>query len=50
MTTNEMVIRWLGKDQSEANIERLARWMRDSLRVGPIADCRQIIRSAVKEG
>ena len=43
-----MIRRWL--DQSDGDVERVARYMRDILRIGGIKSCRALIRGALEAG
>lgn len=43
--TKQMVREWL--EMHHGNVEGLARWMRDTLRLGGLKTCRQLIQEAV---
>jgi hypothetical protein len=43
--TKQMIRGWL--DMHRGDVESLARWMRDSLRVGGIRECRKLIEAAL---
>lgn len=43
--TREMVKGWLVSHNG--NVEALARWMRDSLHIGGLKDCRALINEAI---
>jgi hypothetical protein len=43
--TKEMIRGWL--EMHHGDVEGLARWMRDVLRVGGLKDCRAMIKAAV---
>lgn len=45
--TIEVVKEWIGKDGGDK--ERTAKWMRDSLRIGEIKVCRELIEEALHE-
>ncbi len=40
----EMILGWLAMHRGD--VEGLARWMRDSLRVGGLRQCREVIKQA----
>lgn len=42
--TKQAILGWLALHQG--NVEQLARWMRDSLRVGGLRACRALIQEA----
>lgn len=44
--TREMVKGWLAKHNGD--VEGLARWMRDSLRIGGLKECRALVTAAVE--
>jgi hypothetical protein len=44
--TKQLVREWLGFHRGDT--EALARWMRDTLRLGGIRECRALIREAVE--
>lgn len=46
--TSEMVRGWLA--QHRGDVEGLACWMRDSLRIGGLKRCREMIRMAEADG
>ena len=45
----DMIREWLRGDHSPENINRLARWMRDALRVGGVKVCRAMIEDVIQE-
>ena len=45
--TRAMILKWLPKHPTAADVERAAKWMRDSLRVGSITQCRAFVREAM---
>jgi len=45
--TRTMVKGWLAMHKGDA--EGLARWMRDSLRIGSLTECRELIAQAVRQ-
>ena len=47
VTTRQMVLGWL--EQHYGNCDALARWMRDSLRIGNLRACRALITEALTE-
>ncbi len=42
-----MVRGWLGPHPTTEDIERVARYMRDSLRIGGLRSCRALVRGAM---
>ena len=44
--TAQMIQGWL--EQHEGNAEAVARWMRDTLRIGSIRACRALVAQAVQ--
>lgn len=44
--TREMILGWLATHHGD--VEGLARWMRDSLRIGGLKACRDLIAEAVR--
>lgn len=48
-SSKAMIRRWLDTDKpTEEDIERVAKYMRDTLRIGGIRVCRALIREAIK--
>lgn len=45
--TKEMIKGWLTANPSSQEIETLARWMRDSLRIGGVKICHSLIQEAL---
>ncbi len=45
--SSELILIWLDGDHSTENIERIARYMSRTLRIGGIKDCRELIQNAV---
>lgn len=43
-----MIREWVGPDPTPEDIERTARYMRDSLRIGGIRVCRALVLGAIK--
>jgi hypothetical protein len=42
-----MILGWLGPDRGAESIDRVARYMRDTLRIGGIRVCRALVRGAI---
>ena len=43
----EMVLSWLGDDRSTESIERVARYMSRTLRIGGMTSCRELVNKVV---
>jgi len=46
--TRAMVREWVKIDRGD--VERTAQWMRRTLRIGPIGECREMVATAMGEG
>jgi hypothetical protein len=44
--TRAMVLEWLGPHPTQRRVEQVAKWMRDTLRIGSITECRAMLRDA----
>lgn len=44
-----IIIKWLNGGRADEDVERVARYMSNTMRIGGIRPCRELVRLAIKE-